>query len=60
MRIHNNFISALVIFYFSCIHFKYGYTALAYAADYGHHQVMRGLINAGADLNVQNKVTFDD
>ncbi len=36
-----------------------GDTALIRAAEYGHLAVVQALLEAGADINIQNKVTCD-
>ena len=41
-----------------CTFMQDGTTAVSYAAQYGHSDVVNLLINANADINLADKVTF--
>jgi ankyrin repeat protein len=47
--------TALKFKYYSLMFFRYGFTALHYAADYGHLDSCRLLVEARADLSLRNR-----
>ena len=43
-----------------CIVYQYGYTALIWASDYGYKEVVKLLLDHGADINMQDEVSVTD